>query len=160
MSDEDINTIKNIIENYDKFIILEKNERRKKILSNKHKIQINDYLVNEFCISKSQLDEFEDFLKKFGYTSPMLLLPYARTNNLNRFNLKNDELDLLFRTIVINAHENNLNEFELFKLFIKADFTINHKKHIMLSIKYYIDKFKEHITRILIHPQKYKNLNH
>lgn len=144
---EDINTIKNIIENFDKLITsLEKNEKKKNKLSQKTKTKVKENLVKEFNISESKLDEFEKFLKKFGYVSPLQLLPYAKSLNSKKCKLTNAQLNLLFRSVVINARKRELNEFELFKVLNKTDYAINYKNNIILSIKYYINKFKKYAT--------------
>ncbi len=138
MNEEELKTF---IEDLDKLVlsfetdISFKNKNNK--LSNIQKNSVKYLRSNNVNISEQDLKYADDVLEKYHYKSDILLVAFAQLHNKNSLGLTEQEINQLFKALVIKAYKGNKSEFDLFRILITTDYVIKSGNNFLFQLKCY-----------------------
>ena len=154
MSDEEL---KEFIEQFDKFVLsfeAETNaERKNHKLSNMLRKNVIKFLAqNNTNIMTQDVHYAQEILEGCNYKSDILLCAYAQLHSKNRLMLTKQEINQLFKALVIKAYKENKSGFDLFRILITTNYVIKSENNFLFQLKCYFYDLctKLHLCRLNI----------
>ena len=94
-------------------------------------------LYNNMNISERNFRYADELLEKYHYKSDILLAAFAQLHNKNRLSLTEQEINQLFKALVIKAYKENKSGFDLFRILITTDYVIKSENNFLFQLKCY-----------------------
>ena len=139
MNEEELKTF---IEDFDRLALSfeadNASKQKKYKLSNRlRKNSVKYLLYNNMNISERNFRYADELLEKYHYKSDILLTAFAQLHNKNRLSLTEQEINQLFKALVIKAYRENKSGFDLFRILITTNYVIKSENNFLFQLKCY-----------------------
>ena len=139
MNEEELKTF---IEDFDRLALSfeadNASKQKKYKLSNRlRKNSVKYLLYNNMNISERNFRYADELLEKYHYKSDILLAAFVQLHNKNRLRLTEQEINQLFKALVIKAYRENKSGFDLFRILITTDYVIKSENNFLFQLKCY-----------------------